>query len=550
MERLGAAMSYDLINRRFFLRSAGGLTLALPFLGSLASRAKAEEANAVLDSVIFFRMDYTWGYNNVKPAPGLTYEDLGQGMRRAPLPADFSQWGASYAKANAKLASLRNHICHIMGLDYTGVRGDHWNSCFLNGSSRMFSAVDTSAPDELTWETIDQLMGRKIYNKRGIAAAINTIVVGSNDFGRWASILNTDGSTAVPATTYNKGNLANVAHHDVVDLYKALFDGIAATAAAGKATDYSDQKMLNLVYSDYKSLLANPRLSHIDNQNLQNYIALLSDFENRLAAKKSIKCAPPGVVPDNQHDSGYYEPEQSMKDLMPILASALACGASKIVNMCLYSANLQAIGSVVTSNNQALPAASQSDYHHGIIHSIGGFETGGSSDRPTPYPRALAYASDVDAYYLGVIADFATTLQGFVDQATGETLLDKTALVLGREHGTSGPAQDVHMLRDIHLLVLGGTRAFNSGYFYDYKTSTPTGPDYGGDAERKFLGLPYNDFLYAMMLSMGLSPSDWELGGQPGYGYTSTTAMANGGNGGKYYVRDMRSPPPKLLKAG
>jgi hypothetical protein len=36
------------------------------------------------------------------------------------------------------------------------------------------------------------------------------------------------------------------------------------------------------------------------------------------------------------------------------------------------------------------------------------------------------------------------------------------------------------------------------------------------------LGIPHNRLLVTILQAMGLSPADYELGGQPGYGSTST----------------------------
>jgi hypothetical protein len=190
--------------------------------------------------------------------------------------------------------------------------------------------------------------------------------------------------------------------------------------------------------------------------------------------------------------------------------------------------NLGVINDVVTENNARLPAANKSDYHHGIIHSIGlgplSTDAVGSGDAPTPVPIALAAATRVDAVYLGMVADLATLLSTFTDTGTGSTLLDQTAVILGREHGTCVPNNDPHMLKDIHNLIVGGTTAFNSGYYDDYKTATKAPSNQSG---RPNLGLPYNDFLYGLMLAMGLAPEDWELDGKPGFGYTQAYAQDN-----------------------
>jgi hypothetical protein len=541
------------MDRRFFLRGAGGLTLALPFLGSLAGRAKgaaAAKATATLNNIVFMHMDYTWGLENIQPPADLAYEALEEGMRRAPLPADFSAWGASYKLANDKLKPLRDQIAFIRGLDYTGARQDHWNNCFLSGSGRQFGTTNGTAA-ELCTETVDQLLGRKIYQKRGITPAMNAIVVGNNDFSYQISVINQDGSTATPEGTFHRGNLANVPHSTVVGLYAALFHGLADTEMAQRLGNLRDESMLNSIYEEYRSLLKNPRLSAIDNQNLQQYLALIHDFEQRLATRKAMACkAPTGPAPTNALDDWYYQPDHAAISLMPILASALSCGATRVVTQCLFTHGVKIITDVTAANNASLPAANQSDYHHGIIHSMGFGpdtpDTVGSGDAPTAIPVALAAAAKVDAYNLGLVADFAALLKSFVDESTETTLLDQTAIVLGREHGTVGRHFDVHMLRDIHNLVIGGNAVFATGYLYDYKTSTPAAANYGGAGTRQFLGLPYNDFLYGVMIAMGLSPSDWESGGQPGFGTTKPTAPA--ANNAKYYVRDMRSPPPKLLK--
>jgi hypothetical protein len=197
-------MRYDRISRRFFLQGVGGATLAVPFLGSLVPKAEAAESGVAagpLKNLIMIKQSHGASYENIMPPSTLAYESLGNGMRRAPLPADFQAFGASYMRADLK--DLREHINHITGLDCTFERHDHWNNFLLTGNPA----------SDLTL-SVDQVVAKHIYGSS--SPVISSMVLGFNEFTGEGPGYDDNGTIRKPQNFRSQN-----------DTYQQLFAGFA-----------------------------------------------------------------------------------------------------------------------------------------------------------------------------------------------------------------------------------------------------------------------------------------------------------------------------------
>ena len=97
-----------------------------------------------------------------------------------------------------------------------------------------------------------------------------------------------------------------------------------------------------------------------------------------------------------------------------------------------------------------------------------------------------------------------------------------------------------HIGIDSQVMLVGSCGgALRTGWFMDYRT------DFTRSRWSQYIGTSYNWVLVTCMLAMGLEPTDWEVGGVPGYGdlrgaqYDMTPA-------GQEVVGDLRTMLPRL----
>jgi hypothetical protein len=110
---------------------------------------------------------------------------------------------------------------------------------------------------------------------------------------------------------------------------------------------------------------------------------------------------------------------------------------------------------------------------------------------------------------------FAKLLQKLdVVEASGSTLLDNSLVYWGNELGFN------HIGYSVPCLLAGSAGGWLApGRYLDYI-------DWDGRAffsqedGNVIRGIPHNQFLVSVLQAMGLSPADYERGGQPGYGST------------------------------
>ena len=95
-------------------------------------------------------------------------------------------------------------------------------------------------------------------------------------------------------------------------------------------------------------------------------------------------------------------------------------------------------------------------------------------------------------------------------------------------------------VRFVQFAVFGSANGYlRPGYLLDYRT------DHTRHRWSQYIGIAYNRLLITAMLAMGLSPADWEMNGQPGYGSTRGSIYYLTPPG-KVVVGDLRAPLPCL----
>jgi hypothetical protein len=188
---------------------------------------------------------------------------------------------------------------------------------------------------------------------------------------------------------------------------------------------------------------------------------------------------------------------------LDLIVAALVCDRTRIVTIGVH----KALGPGPDPNDTAL----HGHYHsedasggtwHGLAHDFGNENS----------RRMLAGINRWIAEEL--FAKLVTKLE--VAEGDG-TLLDSSLVYWGNELGFN------HIAYSVPCLLAGSAGGFiKPGRYLDYIDWD--GHAYFSQEDGNVIrGIPHNRFLVTVLQAMGLSPADYERGGQPGYGSTSTS---------------------------
>ncbi len=138
-------------------------------------------------------------------------------------------------------------------------------------------------------------------------------------------------------------------------------------------------------------------------------------------------------------------------------------------------------------------------------------------------PEAEARSLEFNTWIGARVAELLQKMDGFVE-ADGTTLLDNSAVLWSNEISMFSS----HYQLDMPTLVAGSAGGgLSTGDVIDYRQADATWTR-GGPR----LGRPYNQVLTTIMSALGLSPSEWELGGGPGFGHYDKIGHRYAKNGG------------------
>ncbi|MGE0528764.1 MAG: DUF1552 domain-containing protein [Bdellovibrionales bacterium] len=462
------------LSRRHFLRGAGGLTIALPFLRSLSPWMSCAEA-ATLGSpkrfVAFVNFDgyyetvyYPSAEANVKIDNQTFYKRL----------TDIS--GPLSETFGAEFDGLRSKMNIYRGLDIVGSVGHSAANALCAAAREVFG--DTNPIDPIgNSRSIDVVLSKSktfyptepaFFALRGQENSYNF----STSFDK-----DTSGKTVrLPFTKLSK------------DMFQMVFGNRISDPAL--ADQLKTKKVLigDLVLEDYKSLVNNRRISSEDKLLVNNFVDNLQALNKKINSSTTLSCSTPTL----RAQPFYYDlqnHEEEWSNFIDVMVSAMACDLTRI---CVLSARIWG-------------------HDHGLSH-------GSFKDRT----NQLKYISNAKKL-VKVVKEFATKMDS-VQDSNGKTMLDNSVLLWGMEQG-DGSGHSCYSMPAITFGSAGG--ALKTGYYMDYRIKPLT--YYAGRSDI-FPGMgsrTYNSLLITIMRALGLPDSEFmQYGDGGGYGTYSLAKLA------------------------
>jgi hypothetical protein len=479
------------ISRREMLRGAGGVTLALPFLSSLAEKTAygADPTYTRRPRLLWYATDHGGAYEaNMFPPSSLltqsqnvfTDHKVSAGALKATRVGDR---GVISPILSAKSALLTDTLVAkmnvLMGLDVpfyiahnTGLHLGNYANNDGNGEG-----VDVQ---KFPRPTIDQIMAWSPSFYPDVSSIKQrAMLVNSARSLSW--------NWSDPSS--KSGAIQNVRGNDSsLNLFNSIFVPPAAVTAP-KRPPITDR-----VLASYKALRdGSRRLSAADKQRLTDHMDRMSELERRLTATASC-----GSVVKPTDDGGQHvriDPADATKRwqlFSDVVVAGFLCGTSRI-------------GVLGVGPTDQL-AGFQGDWHQDVAHQW-----------QTPAKQQVLDNS-YQRFFETVFLDAAAKLD--IEEAPGVTYLDNTLMVWSQESGMS-----THDSVTLPIVTMGSAAGFfKTGLFADYRRVGNASSQYDpGAGNVQWLGLLYNQFLANVLLAMGVPPVEFERWGHKGYGYPFLT---------------------------
>jgi hypothetical protein len=289
------------------------------------------------------------------------------------------------------------------------------------------------------------------------------------------------------------------------DAWNDLFAGVVDSSSAEPTAD-PDALLVDKVVEQYRALRDSPRLSAADRAKLEQHIGLLAELEAKLSTTAKLSCikpAEPGSL-DNNSGTDPADIAKKWELFLDLIVAGLACDRTRIVTIGVH----KALGPGPDPNDAKLVGHYHSEdasggTWHGLAHDFGNENS----------RRMLAGINRWIAEEL-----FAKLVEKLkVAESGDQTLLDSSLVYWGNELGFN------HIAHSVPCLLAGSAGGYvKTGRYLDYIDWD--GRAYFSQEDGNVIkGIPHNRFLVTVLQAMGLSPSDYEQPGQPGYGSTSTS---------------------------
>ena len=242
--------------------------------------------------------------------------------------------------------------------------------------------------------------------------------------------------------------------------------------------------IVDRVLLNYKQLReSDRRLSKEDKQRLDDHIGRLAELERKFTIKPKISCSATQPTADSRtFDNDRRTDPQFFSLVNDVIAMSFACDTSRLATVCILSTFFLDYGG---------------NWHQDVAHRA-----------REPEPQSMLTKSN-QLTFESTILDLAAKLDS-IEDAPGVSVLDNTLVQWTQEAGPS-----THDAQALPIVTFGGAGGyFKTGKYVDYRCLIPNAKTGFGD----YLGLPYRRWLANVLMSMGLSPSDYESGGVKGYG--------------------------------
>lgn len=476
------------LSRRRFLKGAGGAALALPFLPSLAAHPRAQSLRMPKRFIAIFsangQHDANW-----YPAEPVNFVPVGPNIRECSLteiPGPLSP------VLGPRFDRFRKKMLLIRGLDAAVLNEN------THIATKMMSGFGEGAPLRVT---IDQIMARSaaVYSREPWMRSVNVVVDGQSEMKYLPLSVARNGTVVSPVVPYT----------DPTVVFQKMFPT--------PINHDLKTSIIDSVSEEMKRLLASPKLSGDDRQRLDAHLSFLRDVEKQVTPTGLDTSVRPALSPIRDRE------ERSAADILrnyaSLIVSSVKADLSRVYSLQLAHTQEQrsfAWLTGVTGTN-----------HHNLTHDI-------------DIPPLLK----INQWYADLVVDFLEQLDVVEDPETGATYLDNSLVFWGNESGVYNIATgNPHYSNDMQVVLFGGAGQIKTNRFINYqkpKQKVIMFADGTHDMNGPDIGRPYNELLITLMTKMGVSPSEWETGGEPGFGDYRVNFK------GQYDFGDRRSPLPNL----
>jgi len=409
------------IHRRAFLRGAGGLALALPFLDQVRAPRRAAAASTLGGNGFPTRFVVFWTANGTHPTNW------------------FPTGGETDYAISPYLAPLephRNELLILRGIDMpsaiAGAGDDHQRGigACLTGTE----TLDTTGRPLGGGVSIDQ----HIANRIGGGTRFRSLELGIQS--------RFNGDTIYERISYRGPNEPVPPERDPFAAYRRIFAGLEPSPEADRRLA-GRRSVLDSVSADYQRLL--PQLGSGDKNKIESHLSAIREVEARLGVglPGTAACAKPdvGTPFDPELPDGFPSVGRLQMDL---LAMALAC-------------DLTRVGSIMWSFGRSKHVfgwldPSITEEHHDLSHEPN------PDSGSTPNADATAKIGAINVFYARQMAYLIERLQS-LPEGDG-TVLDNTIILWCNELGEGRR----HTHDNIPIVVAGGRNLLRQGRYLRY----------------------------------------------------------------------------------
>lgn len=413
------------MNRRHFLRGAGGVVMALPFLETFAPRKAAAQDGGYPPYALFMR-----------EANGVVQATDGEPEMFFP-----SQLGNL---TQASLASQTDRAVSVLA-DYadklTIVRGVNFafpgNGCGHSGGGNQVLTAARVSPDLSSNESL--AMGESIDNR--IATELHPDVEPLTLYaGRMAGYIN-------EVLSYRGPKQLRAAEPNPFNAYQGLFGLSQLEPEVLERLKAQRQSVNDLVRADMQRLLSRTDLSKDDRDRLDLHFQSIKDLEVTMTCELPEMEVAAMEALENVNSSDGDDVIKIAQMQMDILALAFACGAVR-------SATLQ-IGDGNDSTRYWINGEQQYSFHW-ISHRIQG-----DGDTGAPIENAYLLHHEIDKIHMNLMKYMCDKLSQYT--IGSGTLLDSGIVVM-----TNDLSNKYHSYTNVPYVIAGSANGFlRTGHYVD-----------------------------------------------------------------------------------
>jgi hypothetical protein len=485
------------MNRRMFLRGAGGAVMAIPFLPSVLSKAFAADPKpgpAPRFFLAFATMHGdVWG-QNMYPNDALLTQKMnyaGRDVRYGNLPSApddngnvvWSPMCTASAQVMTPTLAAKFNILRALDIPY---RIGHQDGANLGAFADAANGNTTNGLDNSAYQTatIDQVMAYSpsFYTEEDL----NTRMT-QRSFSLWGG--------RMPWNFTNPANKSGqVVSQPSIRNNKVLFDYFFKP---GSAFYNVDTVIIDRVKKSYDRLKKDPRLSKGDLARLNQHVERMFEIERKLAVIEKLGATPiEKPTTDSDHNFG------DAAYLWKAVNNAKYCDLMNDIIVAAFSSGISRVGTWLQGMKFLEYSNIVNDWHGQVAHNGMGAQAS----------QGCTLAWNRGTFEHGMVG-LAAKLDAVIT-ADGSTLLDNSLLMQTSEAG-----QLTHHSGCVNypIVMAGGAGGyFKTGMFVDFGNTNKVYNDFNNVlAEKPGLipespGLYYQQFLANALMSMGVPASEWE----------------------------------------